>query len=163
MSKGLMQEDKRLQLKTNDEFSVEDCRSVSNSSGFQCIPQLTDAQSTQFEFRPYQFGETLCDKTDGTMNSTITFNLNDGCADRSRSGKTFLPSTTSTRGLCHSMSRRQSPEYYEIEVFIEKQNGLGYIVTYVMSRLWERLRWTNHEWLVIICMKEATRKDVSIA
>ena len=36
-------------------------------------------------------------------------------------GKTFLPSTSSTKDPCHSVSQRQWPEYNDIEVFIEKQ------------------------------------------
>ena len=34
------------EIETNDEFSVEDCQSVSNSTGFECIQQPGDTQST---------------------------------------------------------------------------------------------------------------------
>ena len=39
-------------------FSVEDCQSVSNSAGFECMSQTGDTPSTKFEFRLYRYGET---------------------------------------------------------------------------------------------------------
>ena len=50
------------EIKTDEEFSVEDCRSVSNSTGFECIPPAWDTQSTKFQFGPRQYGETRCER-----------------------------------------------------------------------------------------------------
>ena len=66
MSMRMMQEEKNwrrgtcgYEIRTNEEFGVEDCRSVSNRTGVECILQLGDAQSTKFEFGPHQHWETL--------------------------------------------------------------------------------------------------------
>ena len=48
----------------NVEFCVEDCRSVSNSAGFECISQPGDTQIKKFKFGSPQYMETCSERFD---------------------------------------------------------------------------------------------------
>ena len=95
-----------------------------------------NAISTRFEEMV-----TVAIKSEGTINSTV-------CRSICGSGKTFLPLITLMRDPCHSVSRRQRPEYYDIEVFIEKEvEQWTWDMLFLMScrDYGNALRWTNPE------------------
>ena len=98
----------------------------------------------------YRNGETRCYKTEGINNSTITFTLNDGLyRSINGSGKTFLPSTTSIKDTCHSVSRRNDPMLQHRGLHPETDAAIDWdTLLLVLCRdhgnAWG---WTNHEWL----------------
>ena len=49
------------------------------------VEELPEENENFYSLRlnDYRYGETRCDNTEGTINSTMNFTINDGCADRS--------------------------------------------------------------------------------
>ena len=73
--------------KTNDEFCVEDCRSVSKGIGFECMLKLGDAQSTKFEFGPCRYVETRYERSDWQHSIELS-RVASRCKDEHQYGET---------------------------------------------------------------------------
>ena len=82
--------------------------------------------------------ETRCDKKEGTINSTMTYILDDGCVNRSTEVKRHSCRRLHRQGiLVMKCLEHNDPNTATLRFSSRRwwSNGLGYIVTYVMSRL----------------------------
>ena len=112
----------------------------------------------------YRCGKTRCDKAEGTIESTVTFILKDVCADRSTEVERHSGRRRWRWGILVIQSLEDNDPNTTTSTFSSRRrwsNGLGYTLTYVLSRLRERPE-TDELWVVTSSAERQRQEKISV-